>query len=142
MLYKRKEKLAIVHIALKETGIGDEAYRGILSGEGLTSAADMNEAQFAGIMRAFKRLGFVYIGKPAHAKPAPDTAARAAERIGGTEWQAARIRKLWTAKARNPSFDALRKFVKRVAHVDAPAWLDMDAAQKALVALEKMRGRE
>jgi hypothetical protein len=96
----------------------------------------MNEAQFTGIRQAFKRLGFVYVGKPARASTPEST-----ERIGGTEWQAERIRKLWTTKARNPAFAALRAFVKRIAHIDAPAWLDIDSAQKVLVALEKMHGR-
>jgi hypothetical protein len=135
MIKNRKAKLALVHIAKKRTGIDDNAYRAILSGEGLASAADIEtEAQFSGIMLAFKNLGFVCEGKPAAPAGSPP-------RIGGSEWQAAKIWGLWQGKARSPNREALRKFVKRVAAVDDPLWLDAESAQKVILALKAMRGR-
>jgi hypothetical protein len=59
-ILNRKEKLSLIHIAKKETGITDEAYRLLLEGAaGISSAAEIAwEDQFNAVMKAFERLGF------------------------------------------------------------------------------------
>jgi hypothetical protein len=52
-------RLAVIHVAKKQLGLGEEAYRAILSGAGVSSAKDITtNAQFSAVMGAFAALGF------------------------------------------------------------------------------------
>jgi hypothetical protein len=48
------------------------------------------------------------------------------------------IKGMWAVCARNKSDAALTAFVKRIAYVDALRFLDVDLAQKVILALRKM----
>jgi hypothetical protein len=135
-ILNRKEKLSLIHIAKKETGITDEAYRILLEGAaGIGSAAEIAyEDQFNAVMKAFETLGFKSWkkqGKTTSRPEWPDT-------WGCTEDQRAKIDVMWKTCARNPSDRALRAFVKRIAHVDSPVFLRPHLARKVILALADM----
>ncbi len=125
MLVNRREKLALIHLAKKDCALDDDSYRALLmSTAGVTSASMVGtEGQFKEIMKAFKHLGFV-----SRSKQWPYCSA----------FQLQYIRALWAAVAREKTDKALRSFVKRIAHVDDPVFLDKRGATKIILALRKM----
>lgn len=135
-LLNRKTKLSLIHIAKKESGITDEAYRMLLEGAaGIGSAAEIvYEDQFDAVMRAFENLGFKSWkkqGKTTSRPQWPDT-------WGCSEDQRAKIEAMWKTCARNPSDKALQTFIKRITRVDHPAFLRPYLARKVIIALEDM----
>jgi hypothetical protein len=131
---KKKTKLALIHVAKTKTGLTDDEYRAFLAGAaGINSAADIEwESQFQDIMSGFKKLGFAS-SKPLATRPHWE------DSWGATESQRAKIEALWRSIARNKSDKALQTFIKRIAHVDSPHWLNVQLAQKVILALEKMK---
>ena len=136
----RKEKLSIIHIAKKETGIPDDAYRILLEGAaGINSAADLQyESQFNAIMNAFKNLGF----KSAQPRGGKNQRPQWPDQWGSTEAQRAKIEVMWQSLARNKSEKALRAFIKRIAHVDHPRFLNAGLARKVILALEAVARKQ
>jgi phage gp16-like protein len=51
-------RLAVVHIAKKETGMTEEEYRALLAGVGVDSSKDLKGWQFDRVMARFEALGF------------------------------------------------------------------------------------
>ncbi|MDR2370422.1 MAG: regulatory protein GemA, partial [Treponema sp.] len=139
VLPNRKEKLSLIHVAKKETGITDEAYRLLLSGAaGTDSAAKIvYEDQFIAVMKAFEKLGFKSWKKRGLTDSRPDWP----DAWGCTEDQRAKIEVMWKTCARNPSDRALRAFVKRIARVDSPVFLRPQLARKVILALADMMRR-
>jgi len=132
----KKAKLSLIHIAKDSVGITDEAYRALLYGcAKINSAADLEyEYQFNAIMKAFERLGFKSVRRGEGRKPRPQWT----DTWGGTEDQRAKIEVMWKTYARYPNEKALRAFIKRIAGVDHPRWLNVELAQKVILALETM----
>jgi hypothetical protein len=132
-IVKKKTKIALIHVAKTKTGLTDDEYRTLLFGvAGITSAAELErEDQFEDIMEAFHKLGFV--------GSKPLTCPRWEDSWGGTARQRVKIEALWRQLARDTSDKALRRFIKRVAHVDSPRWLNVQLTQKIILALEKMK---
>jgi hypothetical protein len=130
----KKEKLAIIHVAKKDVGITDEDYRALLSGAaGVTSAAELEyECQFNAVMKAFENLGFKNLKKRGASRP------QWTDTWGGTPDQRAKIEVMWRTCARNPTDKALCAFIKRIAHVDHPRFLNAALARKVIIALEVM----
>jgi hypothetical protein len=57
-------RLAVIHVAKKQLGLDDEAYRAVLSGAGVYSARDITAgAQFNTVMGAFAAPGFKSRGR-------------------------------------------------------------------------------
>jgi phage gp16-like protein len=140
MLNNRKAKMALIHVAKRQVGLNDECYRLLLNNVcGVESAKDIvSDKQIDELMQAFKRLGFVPVGKPV---PLPAVKVEQPS-IGGTKEQAYKIWKLWTEKAETPTYAALQFFVRRIAHVDSPRFLNKKLAQKIIIALNEMKGRD
>jgi hypothetical protein len=136
VLLNRKAKLSLIHIAKKETGLDDEAYRILLNGTaGIDSAAELvNENQFDAIMKAFSLLGFTSWKKQGKTTSRP----RWSNTWGCTENQRAKIEVMWKTCARNPTDKALRSFVRRIAHVDSPVFLRPGLARNVIIALADM----
>jgi hypothetical protein len=136
-LTNRKTKLSLIHIAKASLGLTDDAYRALLEGAaGVNSAANIvHEHQFNAVMKAFKNLGFKRNGT---SKTISASRPKWTDRWGGTEDQRAKIEVLWQQCARNKTERALRAFVKRIAKVDSPMWLDVELARKVILALEAM----
>ena len=135
-IINRKAKLSLIHIAKNSVGITEDAYRALLSGAaGINSAAQLEyQYQFNAIMRAFERLGFKSVQRSGSRKSRPQWQ----DAWGCTEEQRAKIEVMWKTWARNPSERALRAFIKRIARVDHPRWLNVELAQKVIIALEAM----
>ena len=53
-----RNKLAVIHIAKKQTGMDDDTYRELLAGFGVASSKDLNAGDFAALMKHFEMLGF------------------------------------------------------------------------------------
>ena len=132
----RNTKLSLIHIAKKNTGIADDAYRILLEGAaGVDSAAKIEfEYQFSAVMKAFENLGFKSAAKSGEKKTRPQWT----DEWGGTEDQRAKIEVLWKSCARNKTEKALRAFIKRITHVDHPRFLNVELARKVILALEAM----
>jgi len=132
----RKTKLSLIHIAKKNSGIADDAYRILLEGAaGVNSAADIEfEYQFNAVMKAFENLGFKSTQRSGGKKPRPQWT----DEWGGTEDQRAKIEVLWQNNARNKTEKALRAFIKRIAKVDHPRFLTVELARKVILALQAM----
>ena len=132
----KNSKMAIIHIAKKSVGITDEDYRTLLDGAaGIGSAAELEyEYQFHNVMKAFENLGFISTQRGGGKKPRPQWT----DQWGGTADQRAKIEVMWKTRARNPTDRALRAFIKRIAKVDHPRFLNVVLAQKVIIALETM----
>jgi len=132
----RKTKLSLIHIAKKDSGIADDAYRILLEGAaGVDSAAKIEfEYQFNAVMKAFENLGFKSTQRNGGKNPRPQWT----DTWGGTPDQRAKIEVLWQACARNKTEKALRLFIKRITHVDHLRFLNVELARKVILALEAM----
>jgi len=132
----RKTKLSLIHIAKKNSGIADDAYRIMLEGAaGVDSAAKIEyEYQFNAVMKAFENLGFKSTARSGGKKSRPQWT----DEWGGTPDQRAKIEVLWQSCARNKTEKALRLFIKRITHVDHPRFLNVELARKVILALESM----
>jgi hypothetical protein len=133
---KKKEKIALIHVAKKAVGLTDEDYCSLLIGSaGIESAKYLEyEYQFNSIMQAFKKLGFKSTKKESKSTSNPQWT----DRWGCTDAQRAKIEIMWKACARVPSDRALRAFIKRITHVDHPAFLRPALAGKVINALTAM----
>jgi len=132
----RKTKLSLIHIAKKNSGIAEDAYRFLLEGAaGVDSAAKIEyEYQFNAVMKAFENMGFKSTARSGGKKPRPQWT----DTWGGTPDQRAKIEVLWQSCARNKTEKALRLFIKRITHVDHPRFLNVELARKVILALEAM----
>jgi len=139
-LTNRKTKLSLIHIAKASLSLTDDAYRALLEGAaGVNSAAKLvYEHQFNAVMKAFKNLGFKNTARSGTNKTSTASRPKWTDRWGGTEDQRAKIEVLWQQCARNKTERALRAFIKRIAKVDSPMWLDVELARKVILALEAM----
>jgi hypothetical protein len=125
-------RLAIIHVAKKQLGLDEEAYRAILSGAGVSSARDITtSAQFNTVMDAFARLGF----------KSPGAGVKYQKTAAGTnpafisERQEYYIRGLWALASRARDEKSLRRMVKRIGKTDDVRFLSRRAAQAVILAL-------
>ena len=116
----RNPRLAKVHIAAKELGLGDAAYRDVLARvTGENSASACNDQQLEHVLEEFKRLGWSpKVKRPPQSKKP-------------------HVRLIWALwgqlrpHLRDGSPAALRSFCLRMTLVSDPEWLD--GAQANLV---------
>ena len=52
------KKIALIHVAKAQTGMGEDAYRDLLAGLGVASSKELDGKGFDALMRHFKSLGF------------------------------------------------------------------------------------
>jgi len=123
-------KLAIIHVAKKQLGLDDDAYRAVLAGAGISSSKDIKTtAQFNTVMSAFQQLGFksTWIGKPVN-------------KVTGTPGMISKrqeyyINGLWQLASRFKDEASLRKIVKRIGKVDDISFLPKRSASAVILAL-------
>ncbi|MDR1418792.1 MAG: regulatory protein GemA [Treponema sp.] len=127
-----KSRLSIIHVAKKQLGLDEEAYRAILSGAGVDSARDIStDAQFNTVMSAFARLGFTSRG----------TGVKYRRTAAGTNpahlslRQEYYIRGLWNLASRVKDEKSLRHMVKRIGKSDDIRFLSRQAASAVILAL-------
>jgi len=110
-------------------GMDDEAYRAFLSGHcGRDSTKKMTICQLEDALKAMRKNGFNQ--NPSRVQPLEKGAA--------TLDQLEYIKGMWAVCARNKSEAALSAFVKRITRVDALRFLDVELAQKVILALREM----
>lgn len=133
----RRAMLAKVHVAKKQMGLPDDAYRDVLRRvTGAESAAALSAAQLDAVLAEFRRLGW-------KAKPRRPLSPKPQVRMIYAVWQDIRPHLVV------PGDDsALRAFVRRQtrtpAHpdgVDAPEFLDAEMANRVLEGLKAWRAR-
>jgi len=136
MITNKRSKMSLIHIAKERCGLDDASYRALLYGAaGIESARDMEwEDQFIAIMYAFGKLGFQSWKKEGKTNSRP----RWTDEWGCHAAQRAKIEVMWKTCARNKDEAALRSFIRRIAHVDSPRFLNTFLARKVILALEKM----
>jgi len=128
----QKSRLAIIHLAKKQLGLDDEAYRAILSGAGVSSAKDIEtDLQYATVMGAFMRLGFLPSGHRVnkHRSVVPNSPGMISRK------QEYYIKGLWALASRAKDEQSLRRMVKRIGKVDDVSFLSRRAASALILAL-------
>jgi hypothetical protein len=131
-MQNQRSRLAIIHLAKKQLGLDDEAYRAILSGAGVTSAKDIKtELQFNTVMGAFMRLGFLPSGHRVnkYKSTVPNCPGMISRK------QEYYIKGLWALASRAKDEKSLRSMVKRIGKVDDISFLSRRAASALILAL-------
>lgn len=124
--------LAKIHIAKKELGLDDDAYRDVLERiTGKRSSKGMTSAQHKAVLDEFKRLGWMQ--KRSTFKPSNKSYVRL-------------IHALWRSCANKGVIDdgsrqALRAFVENQTGVSDPDFLTYPQALPVIEALKKMEAR-
>ena len=127
----KRNKYSIIHVAKKQLGLDDTAYRAILSGAGLASSKDIkNDIQFNTVMAAFQQLGFKsttrWNGRRPTVSGAPGMISKKQEYY---------IKGLWALASRYKDETSLRKIIKRIGKVDDISFLEKRAASAVILAL-------
>jgi hypothetical protein len=126
---RRKKLIQLIHIGKGKLGMDEEAYRAFLDGVcGRDSAAQMTVRQLEQALKAMRKNGFEQTLN--RVKPE--------EKGGATLDQLEYIKGMWAVCARNKSDKALTAFIKRIARVDALRFLNVELAQKVILALRDM----
>ncbi|MEA1988067.1 MAG: regulatory protein GemA [Pseudomonadota bacterium] len=135
----RQSNLAKIHIAKKDLGMADDAYRAMLLDVAKVDSASKLDfhGQYA-VLQRLKELGW----KPKSRKIGPKA------RKPGTKSQGDKIRALWIEMAdigiiKNGSEDALRTYIKRMSKgkFEAPQFCDQDMASRIIESLKQWKRR-
>jgi hypothetical protein len=133
-MQNQKSRLAIIHLAKKQLGLDDDAYRAILSGAGVASSKDIkSEGQFNLIMAAFTNLGFVSTGRISSVKYKRSAAGTNPSMISNPQEEY--IRGLWVLASRAKDEKSLRRIVKRIGKTDDISFLSRRSASAVILAL-------
>jgi len=130
-MQKQKSCYAIIHVAKKQLGLDDTAYRAILSGAGVSSSKDIKtDKQFNTVMSAFQQLGFKSTG----------WVGRKVNTVSGSPGMISKrqeyyIKGLWTLASRIKDEASLRKIIKRIGKVDDISFLSRRTASALILAL-------
>ena len=134
-----RKKISLIHVAKSRLGMADDDYRTLLRREaGVSSSRDLDQAGFAAVMDAFKRLGFESKPKPKGKGP------EYGERYGfASPAQLRLIRDLWADYTDGAGDDrSLGKWLERVFDCSALRFLTYAQAPKAITALMNMVRRK
>ena len=144
--YSRNTLLAKLHIAKAQLKLTDEQYRDILSnwlsvftGEPCTSSKDLTDEQVIEVIDlTVKKLGW----KPEpRKKKRPFINTRVPERFRSEFASPAQLEKielLWVKYSQKKDKESLRRFVKRIAHVDLLESIQADQVAKIIKAIESL----
>ena len=131
---KRKKLIQLIHIGKGKLGMNEVAYRAFLSGHcGRDSTKKMTIRQLEDALKAMRKNGFNQ-NPGFHGNPRVQPFEKGAATLDQLEY----IKGMWFVCARNKSEAALAAFVKRIARVDALRFLDVELAQKVILALREM----
>jgi hypothetical protein len=126
-----KKQFSIIHVAKKQLGLDDTAYRAILSGAGVSSSKDIKtDMQFNTIMSAFKQLGFI----------STSWAGKRINTVSGNPGMISKrqeyyIKGLWALASRFKDEKSLKKIIKRIGKVDDISFLSRRSASALILAL-------
>jgi len=125
-----RNKYSIIHVAKKQLGLDDDAYRAILSGAGLTSSKDIKtDAQLNTVLNVFQSLGFKSTSMRSRRLNVTGAPCMISKR------QEYYIRGLWLLASRFKDEKSLRKIVKRIGKVDDISFLTKRSASAVILAL-------
>lgn len=134
----RLRYIKLIHVARRELGMDDDTYRLMLAGmkglDGATSTADLSVPNLLRVLEQLKLKGF---------KVRPNTLQKRAMAGDG---QSKKIRSMWLTlrdlgALRDPSEEALAKFVLNMTGVEALQWLDGTQASKVIENLKQWQLR-
>lgn len=133
----RLRLIKLIHVARRELGMDDDTYRLLLSGMkglgGATSTADLSVPNLYRVLEQLKQRGF-------KVRPSKKQRPLAADD------QSKKIRALWLTlkdlgEVRDPSEEALAKFVLKMTGVQALQWLSSEQASQVIENLKKWQLR-
>ncbi len=133
----RLRLIKLIHVARRELGMDDDTYRLLLSGMkglgGATSTANLSVPNLYRVLEQLKQRGF-------KVRPSKKQRPLAADD------QSKKIRALWLAlhgagEVRDPSEEALGKFVMKMTGVQALQWLSGEQASQVIENLKKWQRR-
>jgi phage gp16-like protein len=136
---RRRAELAAIHVAKAQLGLDDPTYRAIVERvsakfrrDPVSSSAQLDSRERTALIEELRAHGFRRVTP--RSAPAPGSL------------QESKIRAIWQALAdagalKDSSEKALLKFVRRVAHRDALAWLTADDANKVIEGLKAWHAR-
>jgi len=134
----RLRHIKLIHVARRELGMDDDTYRLMLAGmtglDGATSSADLSLANLVKVLEQLKLRGFKVRPSKAKKRPLADGV------------QAKKIRSLWLSlydqgAVRDPSEEALAKFVSSMTKVSALQWLTTAQASRVIENLKQWMER-
>lgn len=134
----RLRYIKLIHVARRELRMDDDTYRMMLAGmkglEGATSTADLSVPNLLRVLEQLKLRGFKVRPNKAQKRPLAD------------DDQSKKIRSLWLTlhdigAVRDPSEEALAKFVLGMTHVSALQWLSSAQASRVIENLKQWLGR-
>ena len=140
----QKKWIRILHVAKRECGLDEEAYRAVLAGAcGVDSASGIKTwAQYNACLSAFKVLGFRIKSGTSRASGLKETDT---ETKRNPAWITARqeyyIRGLWDLASRKKNLESLRKMIYRIGGVNDIRFLKKTDAQKVILALWDITGK-
>ncbi len=133
----RARLIKLIHVARRDLQMDDDTYRLMLAGmkglDGATSTADLSVPNLYRVLEQLKAKGF-------KVRPSKKQRPLAADD------QSKKIRALWLAlheqgEVRDPSEEALAKFVMKMTGVQALQWLSGDQASQVIENLKKWQRR-
>lgn len=134
----RLRYIKLIHVARRELHMDDDTYRMMLAGmkglDGATSTADLSVPNLLRVLEQLKLRGFKVRPNKAQKRPLAD------------DNQSQKIRSLWLTlhdigAVRDPSEEALAKFVLGMTHVSALQWLSSAQASRVIENLKQWLGR-
>jgi hypothetical protein len=134
----QRKWIQVLHVAKRECGLDDEAYRAALAGAaGVESAGCIKTwEQYNAALNAFKALGFRVQSKTSRVTGLKETDAKAPR---NPDWITARqeyyIRGLWDLASRKKDLESLRKMIYGICGVSHISFLKKTDAQKVILAL-------
>ena len=140
----QKKWIQVLHVAKRECGLDNEAYRALLFGAaGVESAGEIKTwKQYDAALQAFWNLGFRVQSKTSRESGIKETDR---ETKRNPEWITARqeyyIRGLWDLASRKKDEASLRGMVKRIGGVEDIRFLTRGKGQKVILALRDITGK-
>jgi len=134
----RLRYIKLIHVARRELRMDDDTYRMMLAGmkvlDGATSTADLSVPNLLKVLEQLKQRGF---------KVRPNAAGK---RPKANDEQSKKIRSLWLTlhdlgAVRDPSEEALAKFVLNMTKVSALQWLNTGQASRVIENLKQWQSR-
>jgi hypothetical protein len=130
---RRGKLIRLIHVGRNKLALTDDAYRALLRGaSGKGSCADMTVPELDRALKALKAAGF------RAEKKMPLKQEDAGRASAG---QLSYIKGMWELAARIKTEKALNAFIKRIARVDHIRFLDVQGAQKVILALRDVTAK-
>jgi NAD-dependent DNA ligase len=143
MTVAQRKWIKVLHVAKRECGLDDEAYRALLSGAaGVESAKEIKTwEQYNKALLAFKNLGFRVNSTTSRASGLKEVDAGYRNPQWLTRRQEYYIRGLWDLASRKKDVKSLRAMLMRIAKVSAIRFCKRADATKVILAFRDIAGK-